>query len=125
MRVAESQSLFATRAARSEALFGDAIPLEEVAVAPAPITRRVRADALPEHLRYRDEGCDAFESCLACPLPRCRYDVQGGIRQLRNRARDPVIVRRYQAGETADEIAEALGLSRRTVFRIVSERRAA
>jgi hypothetical protein len=31
-------------------------------------------DLLPEHVRYRDEGCELFPSCLSCPLPQCRYD---------------------------------------------------
>ena len=46
--------------------------------APAEVFRRPREDALPEHLHYRDGGCDLFAACLTCPLPHCRYDVPGG-----------------------------------------------
>ena len=52
----------------------------------AAALRRPRADALPEHTRYRDDGCDLFTSCLTCPLPRCRYDVPGGARDAQPRA---------------------------------------
>ncbi len=39
---------------------------------------RPRIDALPEHTRYNDNGCDLYPSCLRCPLPRCRYEEPGG-----------------------------------------------
>ena len=38
---------------------------------------RGRHDSLPEYARYRDDGCDISESCLTCPLPRCRYEEPG------------------------------------------------
>jgi hypothetical protein len=83
-----------------------------------PPERGTRSDALPEHLDYRDEGCDIFPSCLACPLPRCRYDVPGGVRTLLNRERDHQMrVLREDAGLSVDEIAERFDVSRRTVFR--------
>lgn len=74
---------------------------------------------------WADKGCDVASRCLECPLPRCRYEVTGGLRALRNAKRNPEIVRRYRAGERADEIAVALGVSRRTVCRVVAGRRAA
>ena len=82
--------------------------------------RRPRDDALPEHTRYRDRGCDLFASCLTCPLPRCRYDVPGGARTMLNRVRDQEIRRlRLDAGLPVDEIAGRFGVSRRTVFRVL------
>ena len=73
--------------------------------------RRPRDDALPEHTRYRDRGCDLFASCLACPLPHCRYDVPGGARAMLNRVRDQEIRRlRTDAGLPVDEIAARFGL---------------
>lgn len=87
--------------------------------------RRVRGeiceDGLPEHQEYRDVGCEVSPSCLRCPLPQCRYDVPGGLRQILNEARDAEVVRlRFQERVPVNEIAARFGLSRRTVFRILS-----
>ena len=80
--------------------------------------RATRSDALPEHIEYRDEGCDLFASCLRCPLMRCRYDVPGGVRTLLNRERDHQIrMLRDDSTLTVEEIAARFQVSRRTVFR--------
>ncbi len=82
--------------------------------------RRVRRDALPEEIRYRDDGCDIHPQCLTCPLPRCRYDEPGGLRGMLNAYRDQQIVALRGDGVPVDQIAEQYNLSRRTVFRILS-----
>ncbi len=82
--------------------------------------RRVRRDALPEEIRYRDDGCDIHSQCLTCPLPRCRYDEPGGLRGMLNAYRDEQIVALRGDGAPVDQIAERYSLSRRTVFRILS-----
>ncbi len=82
--------------------------------------RRVRRDALPEEIRYRDDGCDIHPQCLTCPLPRCRYDEPGGLRGMLNAYRDQQIVVLRGDGAPVDQIAERYSLSRRTVFRILS-----
>lgn len=83
--------------------------------------RQVRSDALPEHLDYRDDGCDLFPSCLSCPLPRCRYDVPGGVRAMLNQERDHQIrVLREDVGLSVDDIADRFQVSRRTVFRALA-----
>ena len=82
--------------------------------------RRVRRDALPEEIVYRDDGCDMHARCLTCPLPRCRYDEPGGLRAMLNAYRDEQIAAQRREGAPVDEIAERYGLSRRTVFRILS-----
>ena len=82
--------------------------------------RRVRRDALPEEIRYRDDGCDMHSQCLTCPLPRCRYDEPGGLRGMLNAYRDQQIVALRGDGAPVDQIAERYSLSRRTVFRILS-----
>ncbi len=82
--------------------------------------RRVRRDALPEEIRYRDDGCDIQPQCLTCPLPRCRYDEPGGLRGMLNAYRDEQIVALRGDGAPVDQIAERYSLSRRTVFRILS-----
>lgn len=77
-----------------------------------------RQDALPEHVDYRDRGCDLFPSCLSCPLPRCRYDEPGGVRAMLNRVRDREIRRmRFDDGVPINEIGRRFQVSRRTVFR--------
>ncbi|MQA00310.1 MAG: helix-turn-helix domain-containing protein [Dehalococcoidia bacterium] len=80
-----------------------------------------RADALPEYQEYRDEGCDLFPSCLACPLVRCRYDVPGGVRALLNDDRNRRMrLARHEDGLSVDDIARTFRVSRRTVFRVLS-----
>ncbi len=85
-----------------------------------PLLRRVRSDALPEEIQYRDDGCDIHPRCLTCPLPRCRYDEPGGLRAMLNAYRDQQVVSLRRDGAPVDQIAERYGLSRRTVFRILS-----
>ena len=85
---------------------------------PAAGPRLAREDALPEHVDYRDRGCDLFPSCLSCPLPRCRYDEPGGVRAMLNRTRDREIRRmRFDDAVPVNEIARRFQVSRRTVFR--------
>ena len=85
---------------------------------PAARPRLAREDALPEHVNYRDRGCDLFPSCLSCPLPRCRYDEPGGVRAMLNRTRDREIRQmRFDDEVPVNEIARRFQVSRRTVFR--------
>lgn len=101
---------------RSGSVF--ALPVLAVASVLARTPGQVRSDALPEHLEYRDEGCDLFASCLTCPLPRCRYDEPGGVRAMLNRERDHQIrALREDPSLSVDDIADRFGVSRRTVFR--------
>jgi len=83
--------------------------------------RRVRADALPEESRYVDDGCDIHPHCLTCPLPRCRYDEPGGLRAVLNAHRNQQILALRQHGLPVEAIARRFRLSRRTVFRILSQ----
>ena len=95
-----------------------ALPVLAVASALTRTPGQVRSDALPEHIEYRDEGCDLFVSCLTCPLPRCRYDEPGGVRAMLNRERDHQIrALREDPSLSVDDIADRFGVSRRTVFR--------
>ena len=80
---------------------------------------RVRSDSLPEHTRYRDDGCEVSPSCLTCPLPRCRYDEPGGLRGLVNSYRDGQMLELRLKGAPVEALAERFGVSRRTVFRIL------
>lgn len=91
---------------------------------PSEQSERPRGDALPEHIRYRDQGCDLFVSCLQCPLPRCRYEQPGGARTMLNRVRDREIRELRKHSElSVDQIAARFRVSRRTVFRALSQGR--
>jgi len=93
---------------------------------------RERGDALPEHIRYRDTGCELSPSCLNCTLPLCRYDqppdLFGAARRLRmrermslrTRGRDEEIVRlRCHERLSMKVLARRFGVSRNTVSRIL------
>ncbi len=89
-------------------------------------TRRPRIDALPEHTRYRDSGCDLYPSCLRCPLPRCRYEEPSGAPAMLRSGRDAAIVRLSREQKlSVDELATRFGLSRRTIFRVLRAAKAA
>jgi hypothetical protein len=83
---------------------------------------RVRGDSLPEVTRYRDDGCDIYPECLTCPLPRCRYEEPGGLKGMLNSMRDREIVSLKAQGVPAEDIADHFGVSRRTVFRVLTEK---
>jgi hypothetical protein len=86
-----------------------------------PNGRRVRSDALPEHVEYRDTGCELAPSCVRCPLVRCRYDEPGGARKLLLGSRDETLRRRRREdGVAIEALAVEFGLSRRSVFRILA-----
>ncbi len=94
-------------------------PIEEL----HPNGRRVRSDALPERLLYRDTGCELSPTCLRCPLERCRYDEPGGIRALIQAPRDDALLRRRAQGTPIRALALEFGVSRRTVCRVLARRR--
>ncbi len=86
-----------------------------------PNGRRVRSDALPEHVEYRDTGCELAPICVRCPLVRCRYDEPGGARKLLLGSRDETLRRRRREDRVPIEaLATEFGLSRRSVFRILA-----
>jgi len=85
--------------------------------------RKVRSDALPEQIAFRDGGCELAPSCLRCPLARCRYDEPGGAQALLRGPRDDAVQRRRAEGVAIDALAEEFGISRRSVFRILARGR--
>ena len=83
-----------------------------------------RSDALPEHMDYRDTGCDLYASCLRCPLPQCRYEVNGGATAILRNGRDErILAAAGRRGTTVDDLARDFGLSRRTIFRVLERNR--
>ncbi len=71
-----------------------------------------------EEFERRDQGCDLYPACLDCPLPRCRYDQRG--RRVKKELRDEEIVSLKGQGQSAGELAQRFGVSRRTVQRILA-----
>lgn len=83
-----------------------------------------RCDALPEHVDYRDTGCDLYASCLRCPLPQCRYEVSGGATMMLRMGRDEsILTAAKRDGASVDDLAAMFGLSRRTIFRVLERHR--
>lgn len=64
-------------------------------------------------------GCE-FGRCLECPLPKCKYDMTGSqVHSLRQWVfRDRPILEMLGQGMLVEEVAEAMKLTPRTVFRI-------
>jgi hypothetical protein len=82
-------------------------------------------DNLPEHVHYQDSGCEVSPTCLECPLPVCRYEVPGGLSAILREPRDAEVLTARRQGTAIDGICRQFGLSRRTVFRILSAARRA
>lgn len=84
-----------------------------------------RPDALPEHKTYVDDGCSVAPHCLECPLPKCRYEMSGSESRRaigRLDARNTEICALRAAGVLPDDIAQRLGVGRRTVYRVLAQR---
>lgn len=101
------------------------LALPEAEDASESLQRPLRRDALPEHTRYMDTGCEVHKSCLTCPLVRCRYDEPGGARRLLSDERDRSILALRREGRPIELIAQRFGVSRRTVFRVLAADRLA
>ena len=87
---------------------------------------RVLTDEAFEFYHYEDTGCEVSDSCLDCPLPRCRYDDPEWYRLNRRLAKDFRIVQvMEQERLTVEETAERFSVTIRTVFRIVQRCREA
>ena len=101
--------------AASIGAFGRSEPLSPIATG-APAVDRNHIPNLP------DSGCDLSPSCLNCPLPVCKYDVAGPQRRAMLRRvkdqRNAAYIR--DQGLSAPEAAAALGVTTRTVFRILA-----
>ncbi len=79
----------------------------------------VRSDTLPEHISYRDDGCDVSMTCLECPLAVCKYDDPGWVQRQDRRTRDSEILNMRARGMTVPEIAVRFRISSRTVHRVL------
>ncbi len=83
---------------------------------------RKAIDLLPEQTGYRDDGCYIHPKCLTCPLPRCIYDEPDGGRAMLKEMRDQKLLKVYRKeGLGVAELAERFGISKRSVYRIISQ----
>lgn len=75
----------------------------------------IRHQGLPEQYPFRDIGCHVWSACLTCPLAACILDDPGQFA----RERRAELQRAAQAlrGLQVDDIAAAVGVAPRTVFR--------
>ncbi len=101
---------------QSEAMEQDVAAFAPHRMAPGGVQKR----GLPEYSHYEDTGCEAAPSCLECPLAMCKYDDPGWDKRLAKAKRDAEIMKQRQAGIGIDRIAASTGVSRRTVYRILS-----
>lgn len=83
-------------------------------------------DAAPEFFYYEDTGCEASDSCLNCPLPRCKHDDPAWYQRNRRLAKDfQVMYAVQQERLSMEEAAERFSVTVRTVFRILQRCREA
>ena len=82
-----------------------------------PVMVIAERDVLPQDIQWRDQGCELFPSCLNCPRPRCIEDEPRGKQKLRARTRARRMGVLRDEGKTVRQIAEAYGVSVRTVQR--------
>lgn len=66
---------------------------------------------------YEDTGCEVCPSCLGCPLPRCRYDLRGGLQTARKQAQDLEIAA-FAEREGTGAASVKYGRTLRTIHRV-------
>ena len=92
---------------------------------PSHAGRTLSEDA-SEFYHYEDSGCAVSDSCLDCPLPRCRYDDPVWFQRNRKLAKDFRMLRvMQQESLTIEETAKRFSITNRTVFRILQRCREA
>lgn len=79
-------------------------------------------DLLPEHTRYRDDGCHIHPHCLTCPLARCIYDEPDGGRAMTKGLRNNEIRTLRAQGVGLGQLAKRFGVSKRTIYRALRHR---
>ncbi len=90
---------------------------------------REHEDLLPEYTHYRDTGCEVSESCLRCPLVRCKYDPDPAGRRdwlprARRSRRDAEVLAFYgKERPTIRALAKHFGISIRTAHRVLASAR--
>ena len=81
-------------------------------------------ELLPDDINWKDRGCEFFSACLSCPLPRCIEERPRGKQRLRMLARASQMAQLKRQGRSTAEIAKLFNVSKRTVQRVLSPRKA-
>ena len=77
-------------------------------------------DVTPEFYHYEDTGCQISDSCLNCPLPRCKHDDPVWFQRNRRLARDFNVLMAIRMEQlTIEEASERFSVTERTIFRIL------
>lgn len=75
-------------------------------------------DGLPEQMHYADTGCEVAMTCLACPLPQCKFDDPAWYQAYRRHGRDIAVLDAHRTeGLSVFEVAKRFNVSPRTVHR--------
>lgn len=87
---------------------------------PGLVRSASRSNEYPEGKPWPDTGCHLFRACLSCPFPRCYLDYPKGSQSLLADLQDGIIVLMMAHDASIHAIAEAVGISWRTVYRRIS-----
>ena len=69
-----------------------------------------------------DTGCNLAPSCLACPLPLCKYDTPKQVHPTRRKG-EGAIVEAVNSGMARRVAAQTFGVSLRTIDRVLARNR--
>ena len=70
-------------------------------------------------------GCDMADSCLECPLPRCKHEDPWGYRKTKLQERDQEYIEVINRDNLSiKEAAEKLGVTKKTVLRVRARNKA-
>jgi len=72
---------------------------------------------------YQDTGCEESPTCLACPLPQCKYDVPLTIKQVAKKQAKDILLTEYVAAHSRWGAAAYFGVGVRTVDRAIKRMR--
>lgn len=86
------------------------------------MTSRPTRRGLPEYMTYEDTGCELSPTCIECPLAVCKYDDPEWGKHHDLSQRDNEIVSQRERGVKVDRIAASVGVSSRTVYRVLQRR---
>jgi len=87
---------------------------------PHPVMYR---DPSTGRLHTSQDGCWAYHTCLACPLPRCVHDSRVTPAAIDRLSLHVRITELLDTGETYEAVAATLSTSRRTVARVAAASR--
>ena len=80
-------------------------------------------DTLPEHIKYKDVGCELHSHCLTCPLPVCKEELTQGIQAVRAYMRNLQINLLLSEGHTVEWVAQVMGITVRGVYKSTARKR--